>query len=199
MLKVGITGNIGSGKSTICRVFAHLGVPVFYADEQAKALFLQANIRQQIEMEFGAGVFDPGGSVNRAALAQIVFSQPDKLHQLNAIIHPAVFLKFNAWCTANQHAPYVIQEAAILFETGWHNKHDYNILVWAPEEMLIQRVMQRDQVGRQMVLERLNNQMSQEEKIQRADFVLRNDNAQLLLPEIVKLHHFFSNRKTKAV
>ena len=192
MLKVALTGNIGSGKTLICRFFEILGVPVFYADSEAKKLYENKNILLKVKQEFGDEILTSQGNLNKTLLAEKIFTNKENLKKINGIIHPEVFKIFEEWAGNQKNKPYVIQEAAILFETGGYKRFDRTILVYAPEEMLIERVVKRDGLSRQEVLNRLQNQMDQEHKKQLADYLILNDNSQLLIPQILKLHQQLS-------
>lgn len=187
MLKVAVTGNIGSGKSAVCGVFEVLGIPVFYADKEAKKFYSDAEVLQKITEKFGTGVLTSDNTLNTKALASIIFSDKQALEFVNRLIHPRVFELFNQWCNQQTSAPYCIQEAAIIFESGSYNKFDRIIVVHAPEEILLQRVTKRDGIALNQARERLNNQMSQGEKITRADYSLLNDNSGLIIPQILKI------------
>lgn len=166
---VGLTGGIGSGKTTVTKYFAELGIPIYIADEEAKKITeTDPNVIEKIKMVFGDEAY-VNGKYNRKYIADIVFKDKKKLNQLNTIIHPALFNHFNQW-HQKQNTPYVIKEAAILFESGAYKDCDYIITVTAPEEIRIQRVIERDGITETMVKNRIDNQMSEEEKIQRADF-----------------------------
>jgi dephospho-CoA kinase len=191
MLKIGLTGNIGSGKTTVCKVFELLGAPVFYADIHAKECLDQLTVKEKIRSEFGDAVFDKQGNINRRVLAEIVFHQKNKLSTLNSIIHPLVHQKFNSWMEKFSDHPYCIQEAAILFETGGYRSFDFTILVYAPTEMLINRTIKRDRQTTTEVEARLTSQMDQEKKKELADFVIENDNKELIIPKIIEIHNYF--------
>ncbi len=189
MLKVGLTGGIGSGKTYIAKIFETLGVPVFYADAQAHGLMnSDAMLRHGIEEHFGKDLY-LSGSLNRAALAQIVFADKSKLQQLNALVHPAVHRAFNCWThkQAKYGVPYVIEEAAILFESGASKKMDKVIAIAASESLRIQRVTSRDKVSEDQVLARMRNQWSDAQRTKEADFVINNEDKELLLPQIVTI------------
>lgn len=187
MLKVGVTGGIGSGKSMVCNLFKCLEVPVFNADEAGRRLLEEdRNIIEQVQDIFGGEIIFEG-KPDRKKIAEIVFSNPGKLKQLNSVIHPAVRKNFNEWA-AEQSTPYVIDEAAILFETGIYKQLDFMILVIAPEQLRIKRVMQRDGSDERAVKERMENQWSDEEKKKIADFVIMNDGVTPLLPQVMEIH-----------
>ena len=188
MLKVGITGGIGSGKTTVCKIFELLGIPVFYADQAAKELMQHdEELKLKLMEKFGTDTYLPDGSINRTYLANIVFTDEAQLAALNAIVHPAVFSAFDQWLS-KQSAQYVVKEAALLFESGSHQLCDFNVLVQAPEEIRIERVMKRDQITREQVMGRIAQQMSDEEKSKLADHLLMNDEKELLIPQIMNLH-----------
>ncbi len=195
MIKVGITGGIGSGKSLIARAFQTLGAPVFKADEEGKeALEEDPELREKVSAEFGAHLYGPEG-LDRKALAEIVFGDEEKLQKLNRLIHPKVRERFQAWCEERSHHPYLIEEAAILIESGGHEMLDFLILVTAPEELRIQRVMERDSVSEGHVRKRMERQWSDAEKIPYADAVLQNDDSELLLPRILELDGKFRDKE----
>ena len=187
MIKVGITGGIGSGKSIICEIFKQLKVPVYNADSEAKNLInTDKEVQKRIIEEFGTSVF-PGNELNRNKLAEIVFNDPSALTKLNNIVHPAVHLHFQKWLMQQTH-PYILKEAAILFESGTYKNMDYIVTVYAPEKLRIERVMKRDSVAAKEVEKRMKHQISEEEKIKRSDFVIYNDDRQLVLPQVLDLH-----------
>ena len=189
-IKVGIAGGIGSGKTIICHVFKVLGIPVYNADLEAKLIMNKSDqVRLAVMQEFGDEAYS-NGLLNRAFLAAQVFNDAAKLAQLNRIVHPAVIQAAEDWADA-QTAPYSLKEASILFESGSYKKVDYSILVTAPIEIRIARVMERDQVTREQVLARMNNQMSDEEKTKLADFVIINDGVTPIIPQVMALHHQF--------
>jgi dephospho-CoA kinase len=189
-IKVGIAGGIGSGKTMICNVFKVLGIPVYNADLEAKLIMNKSDqLRLAIIQEFGVEAYSDG-VLNKEFLAAQVFNDAEKLTQLNRIVHPAVIQAAEDWADA-QTAPYSLKEASILFESGSYKKVDYSILVTAPIEIRIARVMERDQVSREQVLARMNNQMSDEEKTKLADFVIINDGITAIIPQVMALHHRF--------
>lgn len=187
MLKVGITGGIGSGKSTACKIFTAIGIPVFYADTEAKQLMhTNPEIRRQLIHTFGKAVYLPDRTIDRKYLAGIVFSDANLLAELNSIVHPAVRNAFEEWCLT-KNTPYVLHEAAILFETGFNRLMDKTIAVVADEDQRIERVMKRDNISVELVKERIKNQLSDAEKIKLADFVISNNEDELILPQIIEI------------
>lgn len=187
MIKVGITGGIGSGKSTVCHIFSVLGIPVFEADKVAKELQTKdPDIRAQLIDLFGPSVYLPDLSIDRKHLASIVFSNPSLLSQLNAIIHPAVRKAFYEWCQLQQ-SPYGLLEAAILFESGFHRMMDKVIVVSTDQNQRIQRVMKRDGTTEEQVLQRIGNQWTDEQRNNLADFVIHNNDDELIIPQIVEI------------
>lgn len=186
MLLVGLTGGIGSGKSTVCDVLRVLGTPIFDADAAGKRLLAEDVALQQAVIErFGAGVY-PGGTLDKKALAAIVFHDTEALAALNALVHPAVRKAFKAWA-AEQQAPYVVMESALLADTGGHGHFDKVVVVTAPEPLRIARVMRRDGVGEEAVRARLRNQVGEEERLRIADFVIVNDDTQLVIPQVLAI------------
>jgi dephospho-CoA kinase len=195
MLKMGLTGGIGSGKSTVARIFKTMGVPVFDADSIAKKMMAEdAALQQAIRRAFGEEVFSEG-LPDRKKLAAIVFRDPFKLEQLNALVHPATIDAAEKWMNSQQYS-YTIKEAALLFEAGSAAHLDYIIGVRAPKALRIQRVMARDQVERAEVLLRMDRQIDEDIKMRLCDFVIVNDEQQLLIPQVVQLHeHLLSLAK----
>ncbi len=188
MIKVGVTGGIGSGKTLVCRVFETLGTPVFYADQQAKQLYDEdQELRNEMIHLFGPEIYGQNG-LNRALLASKIFSDPQTLDRVNQLVHPRVRRKFNQWCQLHTDRPYLIEEAAVL--PGSKNQHglDYLILVYAPKEIRIQRVIERDQVSRASVERRMAHQVEDEHRMARADFVVYNDGSRMVLPQIIHIH-----------
>lgn len=187
MIKVGITGGIGSGKTIVCFVFQRLGVPVYDADSRAKYLLTSNKlISDSIKDRFGNDLYT-NETLDRKKLADIVFNNPDALKDLNSIIHPAVKKDFEQWMKTIK-APYVIKEAAILFESGANKHLDKIITVTAPESLRIQRTMQRDNALEIEIKKRMSFQSSDEYKIQNSDFVIINDNNCLVFPQIIQIH-----------
>ena len=192
MLKIGITGGIGSGKSTISKVFQVLGIKVFYADDAAKQVMTNDPILiEALKQTFGNDAYFSDGSLNRKYIAGIVFSNPDELAKLNAITHPAVFRAFDQWLTQVKDVPYVMKEAALMFESGSNKLCDKNILVYAPLDMRINRVMHRDNLSRAEVESRNARQFTDEQKLKLADYVITNDDSQLVIPQVLALHRQF--------
>jgi dephospho-CoA kinase len=188
MLKVGLTGGIGSGKSLICSIFSILKVPVYNADNQAKRIMAEdMQLRARLVKEFGPGVIRDG-ETNRKALAEIVFNDPDALRTINSIVHPAVLQDFMSWVKMHSDSPYIVKEAAILMESAMHKYLDLVILVTAPEELRIERIKQRDGEAESKIRQRMSNQWPDEKKIPMAGMVIRNDNTSPVLPLILELH-----------
>lgn len=194
MIKVGITGGIGSGKSVVCKIFQQLGILVYSADIEAKKLYDDDEVRQKVKTIFGDSVIDKHGKLNKKALSEIIFKDNDLREKLNAIIHPAVKEHFSKWLSLHEHEKYILKEAAILFESGTNKGLDYVITVSAPSELRIKRTMQRDGIGEEEVKRRIKTQMSEEEKIKRSDFVIVNDETQLLIPQVLKIHQLLKNK-----
>lgn len=186
MLRVGITGGIGSGKSTVCRIFEILGVPVYYADEAARRLMNENPLRNQIIANFGEAAY-VGEELNRTWMATQVFNNPEKLALLNSLVHPVTIADADEWMK-KQHSPYTLKEAALLFESGSYQYLDYIIGVSAPVELRIARTTTRDQKSADEIRKRIDRQMDEDEKMNRCDFVLINDEKQLLIPQVIALH-----------
>jgi dephospho-CoA kinase len=186
---IGLTGGIGSGKTTLAAYIESLGIPVFIADDEARKLMQSESVLKEIETSFGTAIFK-NGQLNRQQLAEIVFSNPEKLSQLNQIIHPAVKKSFKIWLDQYQSAQFVVYEAAILFESGNYQNCDYTISITAPIEDRIARVIQRDNSTRDQVLNRINVQWTDEERAMKSDFVITNTdqkNSKSQLDEILKI------------
>jgi dephospho-CoA kinase len=193
-IQIGITGGIGSGKSLVCRIFHVLGVPVYDADSQAKKLMTTDGILiDEIKKEFGSLSYDEGGTLNRALISKAVFNEPEKLSKLNALVHPRVAEDYNRWISEQSGANYCLKEAALMFESESYRLLDKVIVVTAPEELRIKRVMQRDpQRSRSDVEKIIENQMKESEKKSKADFIITNDESALVVPHVLKLHEWFN-------
>ena len=190
MLRIGLTGGIGSGKTTVAKIFEVLAVPVYYADDAAKRIMNEdENLKQKIIQHFGAEAY-ADNQLNRSHISAIVFTAPEKLALLNSIVHPVTIADADKWMQ-RQTAPYIIKEAALMFESDAHNHVDYVIGVSAPEQMRIQRTMQRDGISETAVAARINKQMNEEEKLKLCDFIINNDETQLLIPQVLQLHEKF--------
>jgi dephospho-CoA kinase len=192
MIRVGITGGIGSGKSVVCRLFKVLGVPVYDSDFRAK--WVMANnlaLRAELVAAFGAETFDEAGQLNRVYLARTAFNDPTQLARLNALVHPHVGRDFEQWAEEQQRAdhPCVLKEAALLYESGAYKQLDRIITVFAPLPIRQARVLRRDpHRTANDILTIVGKQMSEEEKMSRADYVIHNDDAHLLIPQVLRLH-----------
>jgi dephospho-CoA kinase len=188
MLKVGLTGGIGSGKSTVARIFEILGIPVYYADDRARALMQEdPALVSAIKNLLGSSAYHPDGTIDRKYIASRVFKDTDLLKALEAIVHPAVGRDAEEW-HHRQQAPYTIREAALLFENGSYRQLDVMITVYAPKEIRIRRVMERDGISRELVLDRLGKQMLDEEKIKLADHTIYNDGQHSLIEQVMQIH-----------
>ncbi len=186
-LKIGLTGGIGSGKSLVSVIFRVLGIPVFQADVVAKQLYTRnREVRETLTAMFGSEVYLPDGEVNRSYLASVIFHDAEALAVVNRLIHPLVSAGFGEW-SRHQNTPYVLHEAAILFESGAYLGMDDIILVIAPEELRIRRVMDRDNTGREQVLARIRNQWTDKEKEVLSGYVILNDEEHLLTEQIIEI------------
>jgi dephospho-CoA kinase len=192
-IKVGITGGIGSGKSLVCRIFESLKISVYYADTRALWLINNDNsVRQAIINLLGTAAYTSDGTYNRSWVAKQVFGNPTLLHNLNAIVHPRVYEDTETWAQTHQKEKYIIKEAALLNKNNTSPAIDYWIVVHAPVELRIARVLKRDpQRTTADIQQIIDRQMSEQEYLQTANFVIHNDESQLLIPQIVSLHEYF--------
>lgn len=192
-LQVGVTGGIGSGKSLVCKVFSALGVPVYDADSRAKAIMTTDGILvSQIKAEFGDLAYNIDGSLNRSYLSEQIFQYPHLRERLNALVHPRVAIDTEQWVNQQAGYRYVIREAALMYESGSYKKLNASILVAAPETLRMKRVRQRDpQRTEDAIRKIMEAQMPEEEMRKRADFIIENDEMQLVIPQIIQLHQHF--------
>ncbi len=189
MLRVGITGGIGSGKTTVCRIFQALSISVFDADNSAKRLMAEdVALKNQLINHFGAATFGADGSLDRKYLAQKVFNNEEELTQLNQLVHPFVLKDYEGWLMKIPTSPYSIREAAILLESGTYKDLDVIILVDAPDELRIKRVIQRDKRSEAEVQSIISKQWPMEKKRKFASFIIQNNEKQFLIPQILQLH-----------
>jgi len=192
MLKIGITGGIGSGKTTVCKVFELLGVPVFYADDVAKSIMSTDPIlKSGILDAFGENSYTKNGELNRSYISSVVFNDKNELGKLNSLVHPAVFRAFDNWVLNQKGASYIIKEAALLYESDAYKMCDQSILVISPVETRINRVQARDGISAEDIQLRMNRQFTDDQKIGFADHILNNDEKKLLIPQILQLHQQF--------
>lgn len=195
-MKVGITGGIGAGKSTVAKMFQLLGVPIYIADDEAKSLMLtNTDLKTQIIEEFGKESYFERGELNRMYLAERVFSKEEALKKLNALVHPKVAVHFLNWHTQKiiEGNKYTLKEAALLFETGSYKELDHVILVSAPEDLRVERVLKRDpQRTEDQIRAIIGKQMPENEKKQLASSIIINDDTQLVIPQVLKLHQTLS-------
>lgn len=190
MLRVGITGGIGSGKSMVTGIFSVLGIPVFDADTAAKDIMESDDaLQRQIIEKFGEGAYT-GRSLNRSYLSSVVFNDPFQLELLNSLVHPAAIAAADVWAN-KQSAPYVVKEAALFFESGSAAGMDYIIGVYAPKHIRIKRVMDRDGASREQVMQRMQRQINEEIKMRLCDFVIVNDEQEMIIPQVLRLHERF--------
>lgn len=195
MLKIGITGGIGSGKTTVCRIFETLGIPVFYADTVAKQIMVTDPILVAgVKQAFGEDSYLADGTLNNKHIAGIVFNNAMELEKLNSLVHPAVFRAFDSWIEqVPDTVPYTLKEAALLFESDSYKMCDQTVLVIAPIETRLQRVMARDGVSEAQVRARMDKQLSDEQKMKMADHLIYNNETDSLIAQVLKLHQQFLN------
>lgn len=184
---VGLTGGIGSGKTTVAKLFEKHGIPIYIADERARAIMDRSDVVEAVQQIFTTSVISEQGGLDRARIKQLVFDQKELLEQLNQVVHPRVKEDFDRWLEEHKNAPIVIKESAILFENGLENSCDLIVLVVAPEEVRIERVMARDGVTKEQVRKIINNQMKDEEKIERSQYIIENNNKKSIESDIISI------------
>ncbi|MDB5221612.1 MAG: dephospho-CoA kinase [Chitinophagaceae bacterium] len=190
MLKIGLTGGLGSGKSTVAHIFEVLGIPVYYADAASKRIMNDdEKVKEAVQKAFGKEVY-PKGKLDRKYLAEIVFKDEKKLELLNSIVHPATLLDAAEWMN-KQTSLYTIKEAALIFESGSHQSLDYIIGVKAPLLLRLQRAMKRDNISKDEAMARISKQLNEEIKMRLCDFIIVNDEQQMVIPQVLELHQKF--------
>ena len=195
IMKVGITGGIGSGKSTVAKVFEELGIPVYYADAAAKKLMNEDELLvAQIQKEFGEASY-VDGKLDRKYLAALVFNNEKKLAMLNSIVHPATLRDSDEWML-QQTTPYALKEAALIFESGANKQLDCVIGVYAPAPLRQQRILERDHATVEEIKARMENQMDEEEKMRLCDYIITNDEQELVVPQVIQIHHELIAKKS---
>ncbi len=195
MLRVGLTGGLGSGKSTVAKIFEILGVPVYYADDAAKRLMNEdEHLKKHIRENFGAESY-LNEKLNRTYLASVVFPDPKKVLLLNSLVHPVTIADAETWMNT-RNFPYAIKEAALIFESDAYLRLDYVVGVSAPYQLRLTRGMQRDHLSKEAIEERMSKQMDEEKKMERCNFVINNDETTLLIPQVLKLHEVLLTRAT---
>lgn len=185
--KIGITGNIGSGKSLVCKIFEHLGINTFLSDEETKKLYLLPEIKKQILDYFNDEVYFNDGTLNKKLLSYHLFKNPKALQFIESVLYPQLNKTFDRWCE-KQNSDYVLFESAILFEKKFDSQFDKIIFVSAPEDVRLQRAMLRDKCNEENVRSRMRLQWSEETKIEKSDFIIYNDGNEMLIPQILKIH-----------
>ncbi len=191
--KIGLTGGIGTGKTTVAKIFLSLQIPVYNSDNESKRILnTNPQIKKTLTENFGKEIYQTNGKINKQAFAKIIFSNTQALDIANQIIWREVRNDFNMWCE-KQTAPYVIQESALLYESGATSRYNAMIVVDAPWEMRINRTMQRDGLSREQILQRMKNQIPQEQKNKMADFIVINDETKMLIPQILEIHKKIKN------
>ncbi len=200
MISIGITGGIGSGKTTVCRLFETLGIPVYYADDRAKQIMTDDfALVEQLKAAFGADIYDIEGHLRRSVLADRVFRDPEALTRLNQLVHPAVFRDAAQWMERRREYPYTLREAALLFESGSYKLVDEVVMIWAPEELRLQRAMARNGLSEADVRARMARQWSDEEKRALSQHVIVNDGERLLIPQVMALHQRWTEQAARLV
>ncbi len=187
-MKIGLTGNIGSGKSTVCRLFESLGIPVFYSDIEAKLLYRRDDVRQIIRDKLGLVVFNKDEKIDFKKLASVIFTNKAALTFINGLVHPLLFERYNEWLKLYNQSPYSIHESAILFEYHLESRFDKTITVFCPKDIRINRVIKRDNVNETEVAKRIVNQMDDKTKNDLADYLIVNDGVKMLIPQVMEIH-----------
>jgi len=193
MKKIGLTGGIGTGKTYVSEIFERLNIPVFNSDICAKqCLSNDKALIKKLKKEFGNAIYD-GDLLQKEVLSNIVFNDSDSLEKLNRSIHPLVHEKFKSWCDLQEEIPFIIKEAAILFESGSHLDLDAIICVSCPEEIRIKRIKQRDNISTELIQKKINSQIAQDKKEEMSDFIIINDEKELLIPQIIEIINQLKN------
>ena len=193
MLKIGITGGMGSGKTTVCKILEVLNIPIYYSDQRAKEIMVSnLQLKAKLISSFGDSIFDSDGNLNTILLASIVFPDQKKLKILNSIVHPIVLSDFSTWCKNHSNDKYVILESAIIYESGIDHLLDQVIIIDAPTEIRIQRIIERDKISKEEVLIRMNTQHISEEKIKCSKLIILNDGKNSLIDQVMSLHKGFT-------
>ena len=187
MIRVGLTGNIGSGKSLVASVFSSLGIPVYHADEESKKFLESRQVIASLVSLFGLQIVT-NEKIDKRKLAETVFGDEKALEQLNALLHPLVMQDFNSLISSAPPVPYMIMEAAVLFESGYSKDFDWIIHVSCPDATAIERVMARDGISRELVLARMQHQLKNDDKARLSDFVIINDGTRMLIPQVIAVH-----------
>jgi dephospho-CoA kinase len=192
MIKVAITGNIGSGKTTVCRIFQSLGIEVYFADKEARKFYQRTEVIRSVKDLFGDDVFDGNDQLISNILAERAFADSEKLNQLNSIIHPLVLDDYFKWAGQRINKAYILYESALLFESGFYKHFDYSILISAPVELALKRVSKRDQISSEDFYNRLSMQWDEEKKASMATHIILNDQSRALIPQVLELHKKFA-------
>jgi dephospho-CoA kinase len=192
MKRIGLTGNIGSGKSTVAGIFEVLRVPVFYSDVAAKCLYQRTEVKEELRVLFPDMELFKGGVLQKQLLSKIIFSDKEALEKINRLIHPLVEQEFQHWKNSRENCPYMVQESAIIFENNLQSRFDDVIHVAAPLEIRLQRIMNRDHLDRSQAEVRMSNQLPEENKRNLADYIIENNGQLLLIPQVMWLHKQFS-------
>lgn len=196
MIKIGITGGIGSGKSTVSNIFRICGIPIYIADEQSKKLTDSSPIiRNKLTQAFGQELYE-GEELNKKLFASIIFNDKEKLALANSIIHPEIYKDFGNWAKKHQEYPFVILEAAILFESGMDKYIDKSIMIYTPLEIRIERVMNRDKLSKESVLSRIHSQMPDEKKAELSDHIIYNDETKSLIAQALNIIRLYDKRQS---
>lgn len=200
-LKVGLTGGIGSGKSLVAKIFKELGIPCYDSDIQARWVTENSpEVKDSIQATFGNSAYLTTGEYNRKLMAEMIFKNPASLEKLNSIVHPALEIDFNLWCQHNSQHAYILKEAALLFETGINKKLDKMIVVSAPINVRIQRIISRDpQRSKEQIEDIIKNQWPEEEKLKLADFIVNNDDKHLIIPQVLEIHKYLIESKSNGL
>ena len=192
--RIGISGNIGSGKSYVCKIFNQLGISTFHSDEETKKLYFLPDVKKEIIGRFGEEVYFADGSLNKKLLSYHLFQNPEALKFIETLLYPKLNQVFDEWCE-QQSSEYVLFESAILFEKNFDKQFDKVIFVSAPENVRLQRAMERDKCDEENVRSRMRLQWDEETKISKSDYIINNDGAEDIMPQIVKINSEIQNLK----
>ena len=195
MIKVGITGNIGSGKTIVCQIFEHLGIPVFNSDSRAKEYYYREDIKEKIKELFGKEIFNADGEIDKKKLGEIVFADSKSLNMLNELIHPFVLEEYNQWINSHKEETYTLMESALIYSCRLTHLFDKIIFVDAPQDIRINRILERDKTSLDLIKQRMEKQSFEKDDSFKPDYIITNDEQHLILPQIIDIHKDLNSKK----